>query len=135
MAEKARHPQSEESFQDLYDRARLMEQYEKQHSDTVAVRNESQIYKPKQPTKSPGPGRAKPKGQTQPPATLSPNASPAPLCNPLHLREGIHAIDVMRLGTLLVNVPINSKPLNPLDKVIIPVLMLLLSKLITLQMT
>ena len=75
-------PKPEESFQDLYDRARLMEQYEKQYSDTVAVRNESQIQKPKQPTKNPGPGGMKPKSQTQPPATPSTTASPAPSPQP-----------------------------------------------------
>lgn len=55
-----------------------MEQYEKQYSDTVAVRNESQIQKPKQPTKSPGPIGVKPKSQTQPPVTQSTAVSSTP---------------------------------------------------------
>ena len=61
-------PKPEESFQDLYDRARLMEQYEKQYSDTVTVRSEGQVQKPKPPTRNPGPAVVKPKSQTQPPS-------------------------------------------------------------------
>ena len=68
-------PKPDESFQDLYDRARLLEQYEKQYSDTVAVRNESQVPKPNPATRNRGPVAAKPKSQAQPQVSSATTAS------------------------------------------------------------
>ena len=71
-------PKPEESFQDLYDRARLLEQYEKQYSDTVAVHTERQAQKPKPAAaKNPGPVGVKPKGQAPHPVTQTTTASSA----------------------------------------------------------
>ena len=55
-----------------------MEQYEKQYSDTVTVRNESQAQKPKPPAKSPGLTGVKPRAQTQPQVTQNCTTSSAP---------------------------------------------------------
>ena len=106
-------PKPEESFQDLYDHARLMEQYEKQYSDTVAVCNESQIQKLKQPTKNPGPGGAKPKSRTQTPATPSSTASPAPSPQPSGFKRKYSCHQCHEVGHLACNCPHQFKTSKP----------------------
>ena len=72
-------PKPDESFQDLYDRARLLEQYEKQYSDSVAVRNQPQppkINKPQPKSQPPAASKDKVNPAT-PTSTAGPSASPS----------------------------------------------------------